>query len=64
VKQTTQLTLGDKVRLSPRVSRDVVRLAKSRAAAQELTLEYVIEQLLKAWVTKQIKLPITNDDKQ
>ena len=51
-----QQTLDDKVRLSPRVSRDVVRLAKSKAAVQETTLEYIIEQLLKAWVTGKVKL--------
>jgi len=49
--QTTQLEIKGKTRLSPRVDRNVVRLAKSKAAAQELTLEGVIEQLLRGWVS-------------
>jgi hypothetical protein len=46
----------DRVRLSPRVDRGIVRLAKSKAAAKELTLEWVVEQLLALWVAGKVNL--------
>ena len=51
-----QLPLIEKKRIQPRVDKDVLRLAKSKAAAQDITLEYAIEQLLRAWVTGKVKL--------
>ena len=49
--KTTQPTqANERTRLSPRINRDVARLAKSRAVAQDCTLEFVIEQLLKGYV--------------
>ena len=50
---------NNRIRLSPRVSRNIARLAKSKAAANEVTLEYVIESLLAAWITGHISL-VTN----
>ena len=52
----TQLPSKEKIRMSPRVDRDVVRLAKSKAVALDVTLEWVVEQLLKNWVGGQIAL--------
>ena len=45
-----------KKRIQPRVDIKIVRLAKSKAALQELPLEYVIEQLLSGWVAGRISL--------
>ena len=44
--ESRQLSLIEKKRIQPRVDKDVLRLAKSKAAAQDITLEYAIEQLL------------------
>ena len=51
-----QQRLKERVRLSPRVDRNVVRLAKSKAAAQEVPLEWVVEKLLAGWVAGRIKI--------
>ena len=51
--QAKQIT---KKRIQPRVDIKIVRLAKSKAALQELSLEYVIEQLLSGWVAGRITL--------
>ena len=37
-------------------------LAKSKAALQELSLEYVIEQLLSGWVAGRITLEQSNQE--
>ena len=55
-RESRQLPLIEKKRIQPRVDKDVLRLAKSKAAVQDITLEYAIEQLLKAWVTGKVKL--------
>lgn len=52
----TPPTSKEKIRMSPRVDRDVVRLAKSKAVALDVTVEWVVEQLLKGWVGGQIAL--------
>ncbi len=44
----------ERVRLNPRVSRDVVKLAKSKAVVQEITLEGAIEILLEKWTNAEI----------
>lgn len=54
-----QERLTDRIRIQPRINRDAVRLAKSKAAAQEITLEYAIEQLLKGWVAGEFDLSRT-----
>ncbi len=48
--------VDDRIRLSPRISRNIARLAKSKAAAYEIPLEYVIEQLLVAWIAGRISI--------
>ena len=54
----------DRVRLSPRVSRNIARLAKSKAIAYEVTLEYVIEQLLVAWIANRISIVVNEDNEE
>lgn len=56
----TQPISGDRVRLSPRVRRKVVRLAKSKAALQEMTLEWVVERLLEGWIAGRYALESSN----
>jgi hypothetical protein len=51
-----------KKRIQPRVDIKIVRLAKSKAALQELSLEYVIEQLLTGWVAGRITLEQPNQE--
>lgn len=53
---TRQQALAGRKRIQPRVDTDIIRLAKSKAAHQELTLEYVIERLLAGWVNGKISL--------
>ena len=61
--ESRQLPLTEKKRIQPRVDKDVLRLAKSKAAALDITLEYAIEQLLRAWVTGKVKL-LDNGDRK
>ena len=56
----TQIIPDERVRLSPRVRRKVVRLAKSKAALQEITLEWVVEQLLEGWIAGRYALESNN----
>lgn len=49
-------TRCDRTRLSPRVSHEVALLAKGKAAACGITLEYAIEQLLLQWIAGEISL--------
>ncbi len=51
-----QAKVSEKKRISPRVDRDVARLAKSKAVAQDITLEWAVEQLLRKWVAGEISL--------
>ena len=53
---STKSKADNRIRLSPRVSSDIARLAKSKAAVREVTLEYVIERLLEAWVAGSISI--------
>ena len=53
---STKSKADNRIRLSPRVSSDIARLAKSKAAAREVTLEYVIERLLAAWVAGRVSI--------
>ena len=51
-----QQKMAEKVRIQPRVDRDVVRLAKAKAIQNEQTFEQAIEALLRAWVTGKIQI--------
>ncbi len=51
-----QKRLPERTRLTPRVDREVARLAKSKCAGQEITLEFAIERLLAAWIAGEIKI--------
>ena len=45
-----------KRKLSPRVDVDVARLAKSKAVAHEVHLEFVIERLLEKWINGEVTI--------
>ncbi len=51
-----QKRLPERTRLTPRVDREVARLAKMKCAGQEITLEFAIERLLAAWVAGEVKI--------
>ncbi len=53
---STESKADNRIRLSPRVSSDIARLAKSKAVARDVTLEYVIERLLAAWVAGRVSI--------
>ena len=53
---STKSKADNRIRLSPRVSSDIARLAKSKATAREVTLEYVIERLLATWVAGHVSI--------
>ena len=56
-----QVPIPQPIRIQPTIDRDVIRLAKSKCAAQEVTLSFAIEQLLRKWVAGKVSL--NGDDK-
>ncbi len=57
-----QQKIDEKVRMQPRISKEVHRLARSKAAMEDVTLEYVVERLLRLWVSGKVK--IVNGEKK
>ena len=57
-----QKKLPERMRLTPRVDREVARLAKSKCAMQEITLEFAIERLLSAWLAGKVNIVESNSE--
>ena len=51
-----QQKIAEKVRIQPRIDKDVARLAKAKAIQNEQTFEQAVEALLRAWVSGKIQI--------
>jgi hypothetical protein len=58
-----QKKMVSKVRIQPRVDETVVRLAKAKCVTEGITLEGVVERLLRRWTSGNIDIFISDENK-
>lgn len=61
--QVNQLKMDSRKQVRVKLSTDTVRLAKAKAASQEISLWFVIERLLQQWIRGDVGLINGNGSK-